>query len=98
MHNAIKYSKPSEAIEIYIEEADRGIRVNIKDHGVGISEKDIRQIWNRFYKVPGAEVDVKKGTGLGLSIVKNILERHQFKYGLESRLGVGTNVWVEMFT
>lgn len=96
IHNAIKFSKEEATIDIHVEKTANGIRVTIKDYGVGISEKDIRHVWTRFYKIPRTEINVQKGTGLGLSIVKTILDRHGFQYGLESRKDEGTCVWIDM--
>ncbi|SNS61037.1 Signal transduction histidine kinase [Anaerovirgula multivorans] len=97
INNAINHSYENGKIQIKIFDTDNKIRVEVIDDGKGISEKDLPYIWDRFYKVEKSRKrDNNSGTGLGMSIVKNILEAHDFKYGVESQLNKGTKVWVEI--
>ena len=50
-------------------------------------------MWNRYYKTEKKHRRNKVGTGLGLSIVKEVLEKHNFKYGVDSTVGKGTNFY-----
>ena len=72
------------------------VRFEILDKGKGIPEEDLPYIWDRFYKVDKSRKRDDSGTGLGMAIVKNILEAHSFKYGIESQLDKGTIVWFEV--
>ena len=66
----------------------------VRDTGKGISEEDLPEIWNRFYRVKENHPRPVKGTGLGLNIVKAILENHSFIFGVDSEVGKGSEFWV----
>ena len=77
LDNAVKYSK--EEVKVQIAVKDKGeklIAVEIKDSGIGMPKSELKRIFNRFYRVPGAIVQRVKGTGLGLYIVQSIVKKH----------------------
>lgn len=84
--------------EICIQAIDSGnlVRVAIKDNGSGIPDEDLKHIWDRYYKSSDVGVGQKVGTGLGLAIVKNILEAHDARYGVASKINEGTTFWFEI--
>jgi len=91
--NAIKFNKKDGMIKIHgIEEKDR-FKVFVEDSGIGIPERDIPRIFERFYRVDKARSRELGGTGLGLSIVKHIVELHGGNTGLESTEGLGSKFW-----
>lgn len=90
LENAVKYSKEPAEIDISIETLEDKIQVNVKDQGIGISEEDLPQIFERFYTVDKARSRKKGGAGLGLSIVRTIVEKHQGKVFVSSKLGKGS--------
>ena len=59
-------------------------KVEIKDTGKGIKKEDLKHIWDKYYHSDKKHKRNNYGTGLGLSIVKNILQMHNYKYGVES--------------
>jgi len=69
------------------------VKVEVIDHGEGISEKDLPHIWERYYKVDKKHKRPIMGTGLGLSIVKKIIEMHEGVCGVESEEGKGSVFW-----
>lgn len=71
------------------------VRIEIKDNGIGIDEKDIPFIFERYYKTNNKYAVNGFSTGLGLAIVKAIFEQHKFKYGVMSKKGKGTSFWFE---
>ena len=93
--NAINYSLDKKKVYITILVKDK-IRINITDIGPGIREKDIEKIWDKYYKADKSHKRNTIGTGLGLSIVKNILELHQYKYGVISKKDKGTTFYFEI--
>jgi len=87
--NAIKYSENG-SVEIgVIEEGSFG-KVYVKDTGLGIPEADLSRIFERFYRVDRDRSREMGGTGLGLAIVKHIIEAHQSKIEVKSKIGLGS--------
>lgn len=95
INNAVNYS--GEDKTVIIKQINKGdcVRIEIIDHGEGIDEKLLPQIFDRYYRAPKAKRDVI-GTGLGLSIVKTILHQHGFPFGVSSVVGKGSVFWFEM--
>jgi two-component system phosphate regulon sensor histidine kinase PhoR len=91
--NAIKFNKENGSIRIYAQEVNGKIKVFVEDLGIGIHEKDIPRIFERFYRVDKARSRELGGTGLGLSIVKHIVELHGGSVGVESTEGLGSKFW-----
>lgn len=89
--NSVKYmDKPQGVIDIrVIDEAD-SIRVEIEDNGKGIAQKDLQNIFERFYRTDASRNSAKGGSGIGLSIVKKIIEDHGGYIWATSREGEGT--------
>ncbi len=96
LSNAIKYTPPEGHVTVAAELRGMMVRVEVKDNGLGISPEDQTHIFDRFYRVRRPETDSIEGTGLGLAIVKKLVESHQGKIGLESRLGEGSTFYVTL--
>ncbi|MBS0654276.1 MAG: ATP-binding protein [Verrucomicrobia bacterium] len=88
--NAAKYSLKQPTIWLHFERVPGFIKVVIKDNGIGIPEKDLGLIFQRFYTVNKIESKKKGGSGLGLSIVKTIVEKHFGTISVESVVGEGS--------
>lgn len=83
--NAIKFSKEGAAVELYAKDEGRDIKISVRDKGIGIDNNYIDDIWKRYYK------DKKSGgMGLGLAICSEILALHNFRYGVISKIGEGS--------
>ena len=87
LHNAIKFTDFGGSINIRIWEYGDKVYVEIKNTGVGLSEDELKYIWDRFYKADESRSIDTTGTGLGLFIVKNIINKHNEKIWAESNLG-----------
>ena len=94
--NAFRYTNDSELVEVIVIEKEQRIKVEIKDHGEGITKEEQEHIFERYYRGKRENGKKSKGTGLGLAIVKSIMELHQMPYGVESELGKGTIFWIEL--
>jgi two-component system, OmpR family, phosphate regulon sensor histidine kinase PhoR len=91
--NAIKFNKEKGFVRIFSEEINGKVKIIIEDSGIGIPEKDIPRIFERFYRVDKARSRELGGTGLGLSIVKHIIELHNGSVGVESAEGLDSKFW-----
>ena len=72
------------------------VRLEVIDHGEGIDKDKLKDIWHRYYKVDKTHKRAQMGTGLGLSIVRGVLEMHNARYGVESKVHVGSKFWFEI--
>ena len=93
--NAINHSIDTQTVDIILTE--NGV-FNVRNFGDVIEPEDIRHIWDRYYKIDKSGRRRIAGTGIGLSIVKEILTRHNFKYGVTSDKTNGTNFWIDFKT
>lgn len=94
--NAIKYSRPNGMITVSFSEIADQVMVEIKDTGIGIAEKDLPRIFERFYRVDKSRSRDQGGTGLGLAIVKHIIEAHQQTIQVQSKPDVGSTFTVTL--
>lgn len=94
--NAINYSRDiptTKEIKVVQKKIDNKLRIAVIDEGIGIKQENLDNIWNRYYKVYDNQKGKTVGSGLGLSIVKEILENHQFAYGVNSEYKKGSEFW-----
>ncbi|HOV06567.1 MAG TPA: ATP-binding protein [Anaerolineaceae bacterium] len=87
IHNAIKFTPAGGSILVSANQAGNEILISVKDTGIGIPEKDLPHIFERFYKVDPARAT--GGTGLGLAIARHLVEAHQGRIWAESKEGEG---------
>ena len=90
LDNAVKYSSENSKIEVSVKVDDRHCQIEVKDEGIGIAEKDIVHIFERFYRADKTRSRQQAGTGLGLSIAKEIAELHNGTICVKSKLGKGS--------
>ena len=88
--NAIKYSNGTKKVEVSTGKTTLDAYLRVKDYGVGISKKDQKHIFDKFYRVSSGDLAKSKGTGLGLSLVKQIIDEHNGRLEVESELGKGS--------
>jgi len=87
--NAVKYTEKGK-IEVIAEEVNRHVKVVVRDTGIGIDENYIERIFERFFRIDKARSRSQGGTGLGLAIVKHIIEAHNSKVTVSSKVGEGS--------
>ena len=94
--NAIKYSPETLVVDISIVCAEKEVRIDIKDYGIGIDEKDQQKIFERFYRVEGHNEIRYSGFGIGLYLASSIIELHGGMITLESSKGEGSTFTVHI--
>lgn len=90
LHNSIKFSSEKSSIEVEL----AGNKLKLSDHGCGMKAEDVPHAFDRFYKARNERN--KSGSGLGLAIAKQIALRHGMELSLESELGKGTTITVQL--
>ena len=94
--NAIKYTDPGGEVSIEIKHCDDQIIIQVIDNGIGIPEREISRVFDRFYRVDKSRTGAHKSYGLGLSICKWIVEAYHGEISIRSREGAGTTVVVTL--
>lgn len=96
--NAIKYTPEGGAIRLglHLNWGQKRIYVNVSDTGIGIPKRDLKRIFERFYRVDKARSRSQGGTGLGLAIAQELVHAHGGEIGIESEWNEGTTVtfWI----
>ena len=98
LSNSIKYTKEKGNIKIYVGFVYNDAYIKIIDNGVGIPEKELGRIFERFYRVDKARTRTMGGTGLGLSIAKEILDKNDGRIDIKSVANEGTEVVITVPT
>ncbi len=97
LDNAVKYTPPGGNVLVKTKKIGNSWQILIKDSGIGIDEQDLPHIFERFWR---ADLARQKGTqdgyGLGLALAKEIIDLHQGKIGVESRVGKGTTFTITL--
>ena len=88
--NAIKYSEKNSKVVIRLTDVESNLLIEIEDNGLGINERHINRLFERFYRVDKSRARNEGGTGLGLSIVKHIIEAHGHNVQVRSTEGQGS--------
>jgi two-component system, OmpR family, phosphate regulon sensor histidine kinase PhoR len=94
--NALKFTQPGGRVDVRLGAVDGTAVVEVEDTGLGLSDGDREQLFQRFFRSSEAARNAIPGTGLGLAIAKAIVERHGGRIELDSAPGVGTTVRVEL--
>lgn len=96
VENAINYSPNGTRVAVALRKQDALAEISISDQGVGIPEKDIERIFERFYRVDPARSRATGGTGLGLSIVKHVVNNHGGDISVWSVEGAGSTFTIRL--
>lgn len=88
--NGMKYCERPPIITISTRNAGNELIISLKDNGIGITDRDQKQVFNKFFRVHTGDVHDVKGFGLGLYYVKEMVEGHKGKIELSSKIGEGS--------
>lgn len=97
VNNAIQHTGENKKITVVQKLQDHRVCICVRDNGAGIQEEQLSRIWDRYYRADKSQQDQPlSGSGLGLCIVREILQRHGAKYGVESKVGEGSTFWFSL--
>ncbi len=92
IQNSIKYGKENGTTWVGIYQMDKNLLVEVTDNGMGIEERHLPRLFERFYRIDSSRSRQQGGSGLGLAIVKHIIEAHGQSINVRSKLNVGTTI------
>ena len=96
LENAIAYSPDKTRVMISASRDARAAQISVADQGIGIPDRDLQRIFERFYRVDPARSRATGGTGLGLAIVKHVMAAHRGKVTVWSEESVGSTFTLQM--
>ena len=96
MENAVRYNRPGGKVWVTVRAEGAQAVLSVRDTGVGIPEKDIPRVCERFYRVDKDRSRNSGGTGLGLAIVKHMVRRYDGELEIRSQLGEGSEFTVRI--
>lgn len=96
INNAAKYSNPPAQVTVEAYETDEAIVLSVNDKGIGIPEKDLPRLFERFYRVDKARSRQLGGSGLGLSIVQTVVNKHHGDISVTSNSKDGTTFTIKL--
>lgn len=88
--NAVKYSPPKTHVRVFSDSAGGELRLSVQDEGIGMDAKELKSIFQKFYRTQKAEASGEVGTGIGLSIVEQIVTHHGGRISVTSEPGQGS--------
>jgi signal transduction histidine kinase len=96
LSNALRFTPRGGEVEVTAKTQDGEVQINVKDTGVGIPEKDIPFVFERFFRGGNGDGDAAKGSGIGLTIAKELTEAHGGRMEVKSVLNHGTEFTVRL--
>jgi two-component system sensor histidine kinase SenX3 len=88
--NAVKYSPPDTEVRVSGRSEGGHVRLSVRDQGIGMDSKELKKIFQKFYRTRRAEASGEAGTGIGLSLVDQIVVHHGGRIEVASEPGKGS--------
>jgi signal transduction histidine kinase len=92
--NAVRYTPPNGTVVVHVSIEGPGVHLEVQDSGMGIPNRDLPRVFERFYRVDRARSRGTGGTGLGLAIVRHVAENHGGSVSVTSEIGSGSTFTV----
>ncbi|MGC9375011.1 MAG: response regulator [Bacteroidales bacterium] len=94
--NAVKYNKQNGRVDVFIEKEDKLLIIKVQDTGIGLSESEIKNLFEEFFRVKNEQTKHITGSGLGLPIVRKVLDIYNGNIQVESKIEVGSTFTVTL--
>jgi signal transduction histidine kinase len=94
--NAVKYNKQNGRVDVFIEKEDNSVIIKVKDTGIGLSENEIKNLFEEFFRVKNEQTKHITGSGLGLPIVRKVLDIYNGDIQVESKVEIGSTFTVTL--
>lgn len=94
LDNAVKYSADVPDLTVIVQQKDKQVLLSFADKGIGIPQKEIQKVFDKFYRIPGRRSNDVAGFGLGLFYVSRICGEHKWQINLKSKESIGTEVLI----
>ena len=94
LENSLRFTEEGNSVKVCAKENQETVSILVIDNGIGIDKEHLPHVFERFYKVDRSRSDI--GTGLGLAIVKHVVQYLNGEVFINSDLGVGTRVEIEL--
>ncbi|RNL64971.1 sensor histidine kinase [Nocardioides marmoriginsengisoli] len=95
-NNAVKFTPPGGTVSGFVKRDGRVAVIRISDTGRGIPPEELEDVFMKFFRSPGVQLDAIPGTGLGLAISKTIIEAHGGTISVDSTVGLGTTLEIRL--
>lgn len=96
LENARKYSNEKAKIEFFVHKSQKYLEISIRDDGIGIEESELKNIFEKYYRVSHGDLHAVKGYGLGLNYVKRIVHLHKGRIEVESTIDKGSTFKIKI--
>jgi two-component system phosphate regulon sensor histidine kinase PhoR len=96
LDNSVKYCEGQPHIQIRLFSTTQAIQIEVSDNGIGIPLKHQKQVFEKFYRIPGTKRSAVTGFGLGLYYVQQVCKLHHWKLSVQSKPGNGTIIRVQI--
>ncbi len=96
LSNSVKYTPEGGQIDVSVSSLGEKVSITVSDNGIGVPKEDLEHIFERFYRVEKSRTSETGGTGLGLAIARELIEAHSGTIRMDSELGRGSTVTIEL--
>ncbi len=96
LSNAVKFSEKGSAVSAAVTKSNEMVAITVTDRGCGIPKEFLARVFDPFYQITQSDARAVGGTGLGLTITKHIVERHSGRIDIQSEIGRGTSITIEL--
>lgn len=96
MDNSVKYTPEGGKIELECYLEKQSAIITVENTGIGIPEKDLPHVFNRFYRADESRTKDTGGTGLGMAIAKWIILKHEGTIKIQSKINAGTKIYITL--